>query len=486
MAIIGRPGGYANILAAHSPQWHTDSMNPDKNLRSVTKECLIFSLPLVAGQVGQMLFGIGDMAVAGRYNAETVAALGVAVSSLAPFFVAALGVTFALSPMASNLRAQNKEDPRLLAHGLAVAFGVSALAGGAAYIFSFFVDHLNLAPGLAPLVATYQRLTAASFIGAVMYQACKEYLQAYDLTFFSNALILALNVVNVGLNIVFVYGLYGLPEMGIAGTAWATTICRFAMLGIVLAYTATKRSETWQCWTQARQKRQAFWDKALFKSILKLGLPVSGSLILEVTVFSSAAVLAGQISVVAAAAHNIALNFASLTFMVPLALASTASVKVAFEAGANRPEGVSLYSRACVFLAAGFMAITAMLFAFCPGPIVRLATDQTAIMGYTSGLLLVVGLFQIPDGIQVSLSGVLRGLGITRGPMIAYFLAYWPLGLPAAYLLAFNAKLEATGLWLGLMVGVYTIAITLIIMFRRALKKLREEAQAGITAPGTN
>jgi MATE family multidrug resistance protein len=204
-----------------------------------------------------------------------------------------------------------------------------------------------------------------------------------------------------------------------------------------------------------------------------LGLPVAGSILLEVLVFSMATVLAGRISVTASAAHGIALNFASLTFMVPLALASTASVKVSFHAGQKIVQGVRDYSMACLIIAVGFMALSALSFGLIPGPLVALATNESAIAAYTVNLLFFVGIFQIPDGVQVTLSGVLRGLGKTKGPMIAYFLSYWPLGLPMAYILAFRYGLEAKGLWLGLMAGVYAMAISLGLMYRFEIKKLR-------------
>lgn len=433
---------------------------------STIKEIFLFSIPLIAGQMGQMLFGIGDIIVAGRYSNDVVAALGVANGLLAPFFMFGLGVTFAIGPVASQLRGEQKEETHLFANShylvLMTSIGLLVLLG----VLHLCVDLFNFNPAITPLIKDYLVIGGISLVPALLFQVSKEYLQAWDKTIFANGLILVFNVINIGMNFVLMFGHFGLPEMGIKGAALATLITRTLLFIILFMYTKKRFKFEWD------------WHPEFFSKIYKLGVPIGLGTLSEVLVFTVVTVLIGKMSIIVSASHNIALNLASFTFMIPLAISSAAAVKVGKVYGAKDKEAVLRYSMSSILMAAGIMSFTCVMYLLIPKLLVRFATDDPALIAYSSSLLLYVGLFQIPDGVQVTLWGVLRGLGETKHPMILSLLFNWCLGLPLGYWLATKRSMEAAGLWIGLAVGLTIMSVGLSFVFFHKYQKVKKRLSA--------
>jgi MATE family multidrug resistance protein len=436
-------------------------MPKTSSLRPKIKELAAFSLPLVAGQVGQMLFGIGDTAVAGRFSTEVLAACGVGTALFAPFMMVGLGLTFAVGPLAAQARGAKSEDPALLGSSLFTAF----LMGTAILLTMFLIlvpiaNSLGLDPVIRDLALSYLRVCAPSIYGALIFQVAKEFLQAHDNILFANGLVIVMNVFNIFLNIVLMWGYFGFPQLGIQGAAWATLIIRTSMAAILIIYTAKRFP------IDLKPKMSAI------KSLVNMGLPIATSTLIEVGVFSTVTLLVGRISIIASAAHNVALNLASLTFMVPLALSSAVAVKVGDAMGRKDSDDVSAWARASLVLAVCFMSVAAIGYTLIPELLLSFATSDPELIAYAKKLLVVVALFQIPDGLQVTLLGVLRGMGITKVPMILSFVANWMIGLPIGAYLAFGHDLEAAGLWGGLASGLYAMFISLTWLFIRREKQL--------------
>jgi MATE family multidrug resistance protein len=196
---------------------------------------------------------------------------------------------------------------------------------------------------------------------------------------------------------------------------------------------------------------------------------------MEVLVFSTVTVLVGKMTITASASHNIVLNFVSLTFMVPLALSSAASVFVGEAFGKKDPETIHAYSMAVLVLSAGFMIFTGLLYFLLPYTLMGIATSDQKIIQYGTGLLFYVALFQIPDGIQVALWGILRGMGEANAPMILGLVANWFIGLPLGIYFATKMGMEAKGLWAGLAVGLYLMSLGLGSIYFIRLKALRQK-----------
>jgi MATE family multidrug resistance protein len=428
------------------------------------KEVFTFSLPLIAGQVGQMLFGVGDILVASRYSNEVLSALGIAVAIFSPFLVAGLGVTFAVGPITARLKGEGSQENDMLASSLLISLCVGTLLFIALMAFAEYgLGYLNLLDALVKPIKIYLQTSAISLYFLLFFQVYKEYLQAYGDTFFANGTILFFNVTNVLLNIVLMFGLGPFAEMGIKGAAIATVINRLGMAIVLAVYTHIKR------------KPEYVVTLSRVKEVFALGTPIGLATAMEVLVFSTVTVLVGKMSITASASHNIVLNFVSLTFMVPLALSSAASVFIGEAFGKKEPETIHSYSMAVLILSTGFMLLTALLYFLLPTALMTLATEDQKIIEYGAGLLFYVALFQIPDGIQVALWGILRGMGEANAPMVLGLIANWLIGLPLGIYFANSQQMEAKGLWAGLAIGLYLMSIGLGTIYTLRLKGLKQK-----------
>ncbi len=428
------------------------------------KEVFVFSLPLIAGQVGQMLFGVGDILVASRYSNEVLSALGIAVAIISPFLIAGLGVTFAVGPITARLKGEGLKEEDMLGSSLLISLATGTFLFIALMLFAQYgLGYLSLLENLIAPIKSYIQITAISLYFLLFFQVYKEYLQAYGDTFFANGTILFFNVTNVLLNIALMFGMGPFPEMGIEGAAIATVLNRLGMAAVLAIYTHFIRRPSYQI-TLSR-----------VKEVFKLGAPIGLATAMEVLVFSTVTVLVGKMSITASASHNIVLNFVSLTFMVPLALSSAASVFVGENFGKKDTDRIHSYALAVLILSTGFMLFTAFIYFLLPSALMTIATEDQGIINYGAGLLFYVALFQIPDGIQVALWGILRGIGETNAPMVLGLIANWLIGLPLGIYLANSYGMEAKGLWAGLAIGLYLMSIGLAVIYIRRLKSLKQE-----------
>ncbi|MBT7610800.1 MAG: MATE family efflux transporter [Bacteriovoracaceae bacterium] len=429
------------------------------------KELFYFSLPLVAGQIGQMLYGTGDIMVAGRYSNEVVAALGVASAIFGPFIMVGLSLTYAVGSLTAQQIGTNdkKEGMLLTSHLVAVALGLFLYL-----IIEICLNYIHLfgfETSRALLIHQYCKIVGFSIIPILTFQVSKEYLQAYSKTYFANGLIFIFLAINVGLNYIFMFGKLGLPNMGIEGAAYATTLCRILSSVILFFYL-----------TRLEKKKDSFLiNKRLFKEIINLGIPIALGTFVEVLVFTTVTILIGRMSVIASAAHNIVLNLASLTFMLPLAMNSAAGVKVGIVFGQKDKDKVIITSLAALTITIICMSITATSYFLIPDLILRMFSEDQELIKYAAGLIVFVAMFQIPDGIQVTLWGILRGLNTTKSPMIITLLGNWAIGVPMGYYLAFSKGMEAKGLWAGLAIGLTCVSIGLITIFYLRIKSLDHE-----------
>ena len=432
----------------------------NRSFKDILKEVVLFCLPLIAGQIGQMLFGIGDIMVAGRYSNEVVSALGISNGIFAPFLMFGLGVCYAVGPIAAQIRGEGKEEQDVLPSSLLA----SLITGVALWVLMIIllsqIHFLKLAPEIESLVVVYLEICSISMIPILIYQVLKEYLQAFDNTFFANATIIVFNISNVLVNMVLMFGMGPFPELGIKGAAIATLLNRAAM-AIVLGFYAVRFHPVH--WSECLHK---------LKAVFQLGIPIALGTLTEVLVFSSVTVLIGKMSVLASASHNIVLNLASLTFMVPLAVSSASAVKVGEQFGKKDGHMIHQYAKASLIISFIFMSITASAYLGIPRILLRFATDDIQVLNYAAGLLLWVGIFQIPDGIQVTFWGILRGIGVTKTPMVLSLTFNWLVGLPFGYFLATNMNMEASGYWAGLSAGLYLMSFGMILTYWKKYNRL--------------
>jgi MATE family multidrug resistance protein len=272
------------------------------------------------------------------------------------------------------------------------------------------------------------------------------------------------NVVNLAGNWALVFGHLGARAMGAEGSGWSTCIARVymaAVLGFVI-------------WRREPELRKTDWsfDGKRVKALLKLGLPAAGQMALEIGVFAAVAMLIGRLSAVALAANQIAIVIVSTTYMVPLGISSAAAVRVGNRLGAGERSGAVRSGWTAIVMGAAVMSLAGVTLLSVPHGIARLFTPDEGVIAAGVTLLRISAFFQLFDGLQVVASGALRGTGDTHTPMLCHFGGYWLIGLPLGAVLCFREGYGAAGLWAGLSAGLILIGIVLVVLWRRAAKRL--------------
>src|SRR3984893_13926428 len=308
----------------------------------------------------------------------------------------------------------------------------------------------------------------------LFYFALRRYLQAVNVVTPIMFALLSANIVNAVGDWILIYGHLGFPEMGITGSGWSTCAAR-AYMALVLAITLlwVERNRLLPHWRNSVRV-----DFGRMSALLKIGAPAATQILLEIGAFSAAAALCAKLGPVPLSGHEIALNCAALTFMVPLGISSAAAVRVGHQLGRGDPTRAHLAGWSAILLGAGFMTCTGLVFVTASKQIARLFTPDPAVIRVGATLLLVAAAFQLFDGLQTVATGALRGSGDTRTPMLANLIAYWFIGLPLGYVLCFRFGLGALGIWIGLCIGLMIIGSALLLTWH---KRLRSKAFAAPT-----
>jgi MATE family multidrug resistance protein len=265
-----------------------------------------------------------------------------------------------------------------------------------------------------------------------------------------------------------IYGRLGAPALGVEGSAWATTASRW-LLAVLLVALVHRRVAPY-LWPVRRE----IWDPAPLGRMIRLGVPIGCQYVLEFGAFALVALMMGWLGQTEMAGHQVAINLASLTFMVPLGTSDAASVLVGQAVGRQDPAGARGAAHSALLCGAGFMSVAAVVFLTLPGPLAGLYTNDTEVIALASALIPLAGVFQVFDGLQAVGGGILRGLGETRVAMLVNLLGYWFLGLPVSYALGFTLGLGPIGLWWGLVLGLGIVAAVLLVRVRIALARRQD------------
>jgi len=297
----------------------------------------------------------------------------------------------------------------------------------------------------------------------LLYAAFRRYLQATGSVRPVMIALMLANVVNAIVNWMLIFGRLGAPELGVRGAAWATVLSRVFMAVWLL----------WAIVERERGRRPGLFETSLriesswIRRLCALGLPAAGQLTLEVGVFATSTILAGRLHPSSLAAHQIAINIAALTFMVPYGISSAGAVRVGHAIGRRDFSGAARAGWTALLFGTSFMLCAAATFVTFGGPIIGSFTDDPAVLGVGVSLLIIAAVFQLFDGLQGVATGILRGLGDTHTPMIWNLAGHWFVGLPLGYSLCFLAGLGIKGLWWGLSLGLIICGVALLVVWRR-------------------
>lgn len=434
---------------------------------------LTLAIPVVTAEIGWIMMGIVDTIMVGPIGPAAIGAVGVGSTLFMTGAVFGIGLLMGLDTFVSQAFGAGRiqECHRWLFNGVALAMLFSIpliLAIGAMVLllpaFGFHQDVLVL---IRPYVATM----AWSALPLLIYAAFRRYLQAMSVVRPVMIALLTANLVNVGGNYVLIFGRFGFPEMGVTGSAWATVIARVYLAAFLFVVIVLRERR----YSTGLHDVSMWPERERLLRLFRLGLPAALQYTVEVGVFGAASALAGGVGPAAVAAHQIVLNLASFTFMIPFGMASAGAVRVGQAVGRVDVDGVRAAGKAALLIGGGFMAFAGLVFVALPEPLLRLFTNDSGVIGIGFSLLAIAALFQLFDGVQAVSTGLLRGLGDTRTAMFAHVIGHWALGLPLGYALCFWRGWGVPGLWVGLSTGLIFVAIVLVSLWFYRANRLRTE-----------
>lgn len=434
---------------------------------SPLRDLLRLALPVIGVNLGMVVMGAVDTLMVGRISAEALAAVAVANVYYATVSMFGLGILLALDPLISQALGAGDERGAIRAaqRGVALAL-ILSLPVMAALIFTGPALTLFRQPSeVVPLAQQYALLLIPGIPFVLLFGVGRSMLQAYHRVGPVFWTIVAANLFNAGANWLLIFGHGGFPRMGVAGSAVATSISKVVMLALLLL--AGRRFFT----ALRPQPGEAILQRTSLWEICRIGLPIAGHIQLEMGAFSAVALLMGFFGPVAMASHQIALNLASMTFMVPMGVGIAVSVLVGRASGAGDSDRARMLASRALASGAAFMTATALLFTFMPGLLAAIYTDDPAVRMLTATLLPIAGVFQIFDGLQATSVGVLRGLGDTRAPMLISLVGFVVCGLGSSWWLAWHQGFGPPGLWWGLGIGVIIVALILMLRVRVILRR---------------
>jgi MATE family multidrug resistance protein len=295
------------------------------------------------------------------------------------------------------------------------------------------------------------------------FTAFRRYLQAMNIAGPITFAAVSANIVNFVGNWVLMFGHWGAPAMGLEGSGWSTTIARFYIAGVLLI--AVLWNERKSGYLLFRVDRRP--DLARIRHLLRLGIPSALQIVIEGAVFTVVTVMAARLDEMSLAAHSIAVNVVSTTYMVPLGISSAAAVRVGHAIGRQDPRGAAVAGWTALLLGALFMGSGGVALATVPRLLLRLYTAEPAVIAAGAVLLRLAALFQLFDGFQVVSMGALRGLGDTRSAMFAHLAGYWAIGMPVTYVLCFHLGWGAAGIWTGLSIALILIGLGLVAVWAK-------------------
>jgi MATE family multidrug resistance protein len=434
-----------------------------------------FAAPATAIQLAMMGMGVADVVMVGRASAANLAALSIGNFFAFGMMGFGLGTLMALDPIVSQAVGARDEVgvARGLQRGLVLALVLSMPIVLLMMLARPVMVLMQLSDGeeVIPLATAYTWVSMLSVPAFLGFVAVRHTLQAMHLLRHLLLVALIANVANVALNWALVWGNAGFPALGAEGCAWATVVCRWLMFLGLVAVAWRHLGPYLRPW-----RRDALAALPLLR-MLRLGLPVGLQVGAEISAFGFVALVLGKLGAETVAGHQVALNLASLAFMVPLGLSMGAAVRVGNAIGGGRPAEARLAAIVAQVAGCAFMACAGTLFLAVPEALARLYTGEAAVVAVAATLLPIAALFQVFDGLQVVCSGILRGVGDTVFPLAIYLVGFWLVAIPLGLTLCFTFEGGATGMWWGLVAGLAAVSIAAALRVRvrlaRALERVR-------------
>ena len=435
------------------------SVNYSKEFNKTIK----LAYPIIIGQLGHMMMGVVDSVMVGKIGAAPLAASSIAHGLFMLFMIFGIGLSMAISPLTAMAMGAKKysECGIVFRQGLLVNI-IAGIVLTIAIIFGAdIIRYLNQPEEIIEQGAAYMRILAYSVVPVMIFQTYKQFSEGLSLMRPAMVITLLANIINVFANWVLIYGNLGMPAMHLPGAGWATFSTRALMAVSFLLYVSL--SIRYKPYDPTLHYRRI--NFSMIKKILRIGIPGGLQYFFEVGAFVGSAIIIGWMGTNELAAHQIAINLASLSFMVALGISAAATIRVGNAVGRDDRKGARNAGIAAFILSAAVMGIFGIIFIVFRWLLPTLYIDEPEVINIAASLLIIAALFQLSDGTQAVGIGLLRGLADAKIPMFITFIAYWIVGLPGGYLLGFTFGFGVQGIWFALFVALTVSAVLLSIRF---------------------
>ena len=442
--------------------------------RNHVRAILTLGLPLIGGHLAQMAIGVTDTVMLGWYSIEALAAVVLGSTYFFVLFIFGSGFAMAVMPLVAAYDAEDDEIGlrRATRMGLWLSIGFAMLALPSMIWAPTVLRLLGQGPELADMAGSYLSVAGWGIVPALLVMVLKSYLAALERTQVVLWITLLAAVINALANYAFIFGNCGAPELGVMGAAIASVATQFVSLVGVVIYVLIalpQHSLFVRLWRV---------DPQMLVRVFRLGLPIGLTTLSEVGLFAASSLMMGWLGTITLAAHGIAIQLASLTFMVHLGLSNVATIRAGNAYGRRDVPHMARGAVIVMALSLVFALITMVGFVGWPEPLISIFMQENEparadILAVGIGLLVMAALFQLVDGAQVIALGLLRGVQDTQVPMIMAAVSYWLVGMPCSYLLGFTLGYGALGIWAGLVAGLGVAAVLLNLRFwRHTIKRL--------------
>ena len=437
---------------------------------------LHLAYPVMLGQLGHVMVGLIDNIMVGQLGAAPLAAVSLGNALVFIAISIGIGFSFAITPLVAEADgAGNVEKGKSYFHHGVIMCGVNGIMLFLLLLLAKpILYHLDQPAEVVELAIPYLEIVAFSMIPLMIFQALKQFADGLSQTRYAMYATLIANVVNVVFNYLLIYGVWIFPRLEVEGAAFGTLISRFFMLWFLWEILRKRKGlKEYFIWTKREMLRLS-----VFRRLFSLGFPTALQMLFEVAIFTATVFLAGTLGTNPQAANQIALNLASMTFMVAVGLGVTSTIRVGNQKGNGNYKAlrrIALSNFLLVFLIEAVFAVGFILLKdFLP----TIYIDNIEVIALAAQLLIVAALFQLSDGLQVVILGALRGLQDVKIPTLICFVAYWIIGFPVSWILGKEENLGSMGIWFGLLAGLTASAIMLYFRFDHLSKKLILQAEA--------
>jgi MATE family multidrug resistance protein len=436
----------------------------------VYRKNLTLAIPVIFSQIGQVTVNLADNIMVGHLGTTELAAASFSNNVFLVGMLFGLGMTMGITPLVGqSLNSKNLMNiGAWLRNGLLVNFIASLLLCALMSSVVLFMNRMGQSDEVIRKAVPFYLLHVTSLIPLMLFFSFKQFFEGIGNTRIAMVITIIINLVNIVLNYVLIYGKFGFPSLGLNGSGYASLVSRLIM-PVIFTAVMLKRPKFRVYLAEAIHSRL---EKLKIKRLVSIGMSIGMQMVIEILAFSLGAIMLGWISKEALAGHQVAISMAGMTYMISFGLASGTTIRVSHAFGDHHLKEVKHAVLASLHMVIAFMSLMGILFVLLRNRLPLLFTSDPAVIKIAAGLLVVGAFFQVFDGIQVVLLGALRGIADVRIPMLMAFFSYIVVSLPVSYLLAFTCNFGYSGVWIGFVFGLSTAAVLFGLRLRNQLHKL--------------